>query len=203
MVRLKTIFIFLFILVFSTINYGQNFKAQVVGGLNVAQVDGDSYGGYNQPGIITGMSVYREANDKYNYGLELLLSQKGSHKKTSEFDNTIFKLRYNYICIPLYVDFKSLGPHLKKLNLRLAISNNIAISSKVSYGYGWSDAGISPYELSAYLGVNYKITDKLGLMIRTENSILSIGTPKNSSFYNVSRRGLYNRLISFMVSWDL
>ena len=180
----------------------QNFKAQLLGGLNVAQVDGDSYGGYNQPGALAGFSIYRKANEKYNYGFELLFSQKGSQKKTSEDNPDIFKLRYNYICLPLFVDFKQLGPSLKKISIRVALSNNLRVTSKVNYGFGWDENTIKPWELSAVAGINYKFNDQLGIMIRHENSLLSIGTPAKNSFYKINR-GLYNRLVSFVVSYDL
>ena len=51
--------------------------------------------------------------------------------------------------------------------------------------------------------INYKFNEQLGIMIRHENSLISIGTPANNSNYKTSRRGLYNRLVSFVVSYDL
>ncbi len=192
----------LVILIFYNTLNAQNFKAQLLGGMNVAQVDGDSYGGYNQPGGLLGMAIYREPNEKYNFGFELLFSQKGSHKKITEDDPGVFKLRYNYLCMPLFVDIKNLGISLKKITLRIAISPNLKITSKVDYGNGWLDNSIRPFEISGMVSINYKFNEQLGIMIRHENSLLSIGTPPASSFYKVNR-GLYNRLVSFVVSYDL
>ena len=203
MARLKMIFVLLFILVSGFKSNAQNFKAQLLGGMNVAQVDGDSYGGYNQPGIMGGISVFREANAKYNFGFELLYSQKGSHKKTTPDDPLVFKLRYTYLCMPLFVDLKQLGPNLKKINIRLGVSPNFNITSKVDYGYGWTKNHIKRYEVSGFVSINYKFNEKLGVMIRHENSILSVGTPAPNQFYKVNRHGLYNRLVSFVVSYDL
>jgi hypothetical protein len=203
MVRLKVIFIFLFILWIPVISNGQNFKAQVSAGLNVAQVDGDSYGGYNQPGLLLGFSILKKQSPKLDYGFEMLLSQKGSHKKTSEDDPQTFKLRYNYICLPLFVDFKELGEHMKRVHIRLAISNNINFTSKVDYGFGWQENSIKRWELSGYLGVGYQINDKIGFMLRSENSLLSVGVPSANTFYKVNRNGLYNRLVSFVLTANL
>ncbi len=203
MTRLKIIFFLLLIFLFGTQSKAQNFNAQLVCGMNVAQVDGDSYGGYNQPGILGGFAIYRNANDKFNYGFELLYSQKGSHKKRTEDDPSIFKLRYTYLCLPLFVDLKKLGVSLKKVTIRLGISNNLNIISKADYGVGWGSNNIRPFELSGIVGVNYKFNKQLGIMIRHENSLLSIGTPAPNQFYKVNRNGLYNRLVSFVISYDL
>ena len=203
MARLKIIFVLLFSTLFGKLLNAQNFNAQLLGGLNVAQVDGDSYGGYNQPGIVGGFGIFRKANEKYNYGFEMLYSQKGSHKKTTEDDPFIFKLRYSYICMPLFVEFKNLGVSLKKVTLRVAVSPNLKIASKVDYGYGWNYNSIKPYEISGLVSINYKFNKQLGIMLRHENSLLSIGNPAQSQFYKVNRRGLYNRLVSFVVSYDL
>ena len=204
MVRLKVIFFFLFYLYFVLEGYSQNFKARFQAGLNVAQVDGDSYGGYNQPGILAGISILRTDNIKYNYGFELNYSMKGSHKKTTEIDPDPFQLRHTYICLPIFVDLKNLGPHLKNVRLRLAISNNLKIASKVNFGFGWAESDLKPWELSGIVGVGYQINKKIGFMIRHENSILSVGKPgTNPDFYKVNRTALRNRLVSFVFQYEL
>ena len=203
MARLKMIIISVFIFFFFAQVKAQNFNAQLLGGMNVSQVDGDSYGGYNQPGILGGFSIYRNANDKYNYGFEMLYSQKGSHKKTTPDDPLIFRLRYSYICMPLFIDFKQLGVSLKKITIRAAVSPNIKITSTVDFGYDWQYNSIRPFEISGLVSINYKFNQQLGIMIRHENSLISIGTPGSGSNYKVSSRGLYNRLVSFVVSYDL
>jgi len=133
----------------------------------------------------------------------MLLSQKGSHKKITEDNPQTFKLRYNYICLPLYVDFKELGENMKRVHIRLAISNNFNFTSKVDYGFGWQENSIKRWELSGYLGVGYQINEKIGFMLRSENSLLSVGVPAPNTFYKVNRTGLYNRLISFVISANL
>lgn len=181
----------------------QNFKAQVIAGMNVAQVDGDSYSGYNQPGFIGGISIYRQSKEIYNFGFELLYSQKGSHKKNTEEDLEKFKIRYTYIALPIYIDFTDLGPDFDNFSIRASISPNLNILSKDNKGYGWAKTEIKPFELSGSIGVGYKINDEFGFILRHENSLLSIGKPVNNTYYNINRRGLYNRLVSFIFSYNL
>ncbi len=203
MSRLKVLIILVFILVDSGFIKAQNFKAQALAGMNVAQVDGDSYSGYNQPGFIGGISIYRPSKEIYNLGFELLFSQKGSHKKNTEEDYTKFKLRYTYITMPLYIDFTDLGPDFDKVTIRAAISPNFNIIAKDNKGYGWAKTDIKPFELSGYLSIGYKINDAFGFMLRHENSLLSIGRPADNAYYNINRRGLYNRLVSFIFTYNL
>ncbi|MFM9945739.1 MAG: outer membrane beta-barrel protein [Bacteroidia bacterium] len=204
MARLKMIFINGLILCFFIPLKAQNFKAQLLGGMNVAQVDGDSYSGYNQPGILAGVTIYRQGNKKRDFGFGLIYSQKGSHKKTTEESPDIFKLRYTYLCMPLFVDINLKNPDFKKITFRAAISPNLNIASKQSFGYGWNTTSIRKYEISGILGVRYKFNEKLGGIIQIENSVLSIGAPVlKSLYYNQNSRGLYNRMASFVVSYDL
>ena len=105
--------------------------------------------------------------------------------------------------MPLFVDLKQLGVSLKKITIRAAVSPNIKITSKVDFGYDWQYNSIRPFEISGLVSINYKFNQQLGIMIRHENSLISIGTPANNSNYKTSRRGLYNRLVSFVVSYDL
>lgn len=204
MVRLKVIFCFLFIFRLIQDVCGQNFYAGLVCGLNAAQVDGDNYGGYNQPGLLAGISIMRKDPAKFNYGFELSYSMKGSHKKTTEDDPAPFQLRYTYICLPVFADLKELGPHLKRVHVRAGLSNNIKISSKVNFGNGWEQNTLRPYELSGVLGIKYLINKKAGFWIRHENSILSVGSPGSSAqFYKIGRNALRNRLVSFAFSYEL
>lgn len=204
MIRLKMILIITAIFLNCFKSSAQNFKGRGLLGLNAAQVDGDSYGGYNQPGIFAGVSVYKVVNKKYDIGFEMALSQKGSHKKTTVDDPDIFKLRYTYICLPVFVDFNTIFKSLPNFYARLGVSNNLKITSKVNFGYGWIDNSIKPWELSGVAGIGYRFNKHLGFMIRHENSLLSIGVPGNNpTFYKVNRRGLYNRMVGFVLQYDL
>lgn len=204
MLRLKTtILVLLFLFSFKK-NIAQNFKSKVHGGLNFSQVDGDKYAGYNQIGARGGFTFYRELKKNKNLGFEINFSAKGSRKKSTEEDPSIFKLRINYICMPVFVDFKKLFKDYEKINLKLGISPNILINSKTDFGLGWHKTVLKPVELSSLIGVSYLVNEKAEVSIIHENSILSIGNsfsdPKYFVFYN---RGLFNRLISFAFYYKL
>jgi hypothetical protein len=211
MARLKMILCLLFLFGLKIKVNSQNFGAQVIGGLNIAQVDGDSYGGYNQPGILGGFSIYRTSlnknkslnTEKRNFGFSVLFSQKGSHKKNTEESTDIFKLRFTYLCFPIFMDIKNIK-NIEKLTLRLALSPNLNVVSKQNFGYGWNDTKIKPYEISASIGIHYAFSKQFFGLIQAENSILSVGDPVITSiYYNQNSSGLYNRLVSFALGYNL
>lgn len=198
------IFIILSILLLNLCAHSQNFHAKIIGGLNAAQVDGDSYGGYNQPGLLLGMAILKKSNDKYHWGFELAYSQKGSHKKTTEDDPAPFQLRYNYVCLPLFIDYYNLGENLKKFYLKVGVSNNFNVGAKVDFGNGKEDTELKRWELSGLVGIGFNFNKKLGMVIRHENSVLSVGKPgKDPQFYKVNRTALRNRLVSFVLQYEL
>ncbi|GAA4465700.1 hypothetical protein GCM10023093_18300 [Nemorincola caseinilytica] len=65
-----------------TTGYDEEFKTFTGGlaaGLNLAQVDGDRYFGYNKPGIVVGAFVNMHFTERLGLQAELLYVQKGSH----------------------------------------------------------------------------------------------------------------------------
>ena len=116
MLRLKTSLIILLFLFYNKNCLSQNFKSQIHAGLNFSQVDGDKYAGYNQVGIHGGFKFYRELKKDKNIGFEINYSSKGSRKKTTQISPDIFKLRINYICIPVCAEFQQIIKSYDKLS---------------------------------------------------------------------------------------
>ncbi|NUM31459.1 MAG: outer membrane beta-barrel protein [Bacteroidetes bacterium] len=199
MLRLKTIiFLLLFLFSFKK-NIAQNFKSKVCGGINFSQVDGDKYAGYNKIGSKVGFTFYREFEKNKNLGFELNYSSKGSRKKVTEEDPSIFKLRINYICLPVFIDFKNVLKGYEKIILKIGISPNILINSKTDFGFGWQKNNLKPMELSSIVGILYQINSKSELALIHENSILSIGNSyADAQYFLLFHRGLFNRLVSFV-----
>ncbi|MCC6721857.1 MAG: outer membrane beta-barrel protein [Bacteroidia bacterium] len=203
MLRIKTIFT---ILLFLAIEFcfAQGFKSQIHAGINFSQVDGDRYSGYNQIGLNGGFAFYRELKKNKNLGFEINYSSKGSRKKTSEKNPDIFKLRINYVCIPVFAEFKNVIKNYKNLSLKAGISGNIFVNAKTDFGFGWQNEELKPVEISGIIGITHKIDKRLSFCITHENSIISIEKKiYNSINYYTNRRGLFNRLIIFSLRYNL
>ena len=204
MLRLKTSILILLFFCFYKNSFSQNFKSQVHGGINFSQVDGDKYAGYNQLGIYAGFSFFRVLKSNKNIGFEINYSSKGSRKKTSENDPSIFKLRINYVGIPVYAEFKKVIKGYDKLYIKAGLSGNILINSKTDFGFGWQKLPLNSFELSGIAGLRYLIDDKLSICVVHENSVLPIRkTNLSSQYYYANRRGLFNRLITISVCYKL
>ena len=57
-----------------TILPAQTFKAMVVVGGNLSQIDGDKLGGFNKLGLNTGLRVSADLNDRWSLSTEFLYS---------------------------------------------------------------------------------------------------------------------------------
>lgn len=101
----------LFVLLFSAL-YGQSqiFKGMIIGGMNLSQVEGDEFAGFNRFGANVGAGVYVGLDKKWGLSMETLFSQKGSHQgqqyetvidSLGNQKNGAYDLRLNYVEIPL------------------------------------------------------------------------------------------------------
>ncbi|MEL7021800.1 MAG: porin family protein [Bacteroidota bacterium] len=84
----------------------QRFKGGIVAGVNLSQIDGDQLAGYNKIGLHTGLSVSAILNRRWEVGIELLYSQKGaSRTSTDQFSSPYNKIQLNYVEAPVLVHF--------------------------------------------------------------------------------------------------
>ena len=103
---LKTLF-FLLLLNFS-VAFGQKadgFHAGFLGGLVASQVDGDNYAGYNRLGIQFGGFTNFMINEDWGGQVEIKYIQKGS-KHQSQKHGTYFELKFDYVEVPLLVNYQ-------------------------------------------------------------------------------------------------
>jgi hypothetical protein len=180
----------------------QKFGAQLSLGFNASQVDGDQYAGYNKAGLHTGIAVNRRVKEKWLAQFEILYSGKGSRKRTSEEDMTIFGLRYRYIELPLLAIYE----WNQKLALHAGPSAGFNIGADFDDGRGWlpSNPPINKYEIAGHIGAAYQLSDRIELNLRHSLSIIRAGNPNNGSqFYRITANGLYNRLFTFSLRYDL
>lgn len=87
------------------------FKAYVVAGFNLSQIDGDNSGGYNNIGANGGVGVFVTYTDKFSNSLEITYSMRGAKSNAFKPPNSpgTFAYQMDYIDIPLlfnYHDFK-------------------------------------------------------------------------------------------------
>lgn len=96
------------ILLFGTGLYAQQrFDAALVAGINIAQIHGDSDGGYNKLGIRSGVRGIALLGEKTELSLDILYSQRGStNGLTNNNTGLRFVIDLDYIEVPLVFSYK-------------------------------------------------------------------------------------------------
>lgn len=71
---------FLFVMLCATLVSGQGFSGQVFSGLTFAQLEGDNLAGFSKFGIHGGVQVSYNLTEKFDLGIEMSYSEKGSRE---------------------------------------------------------------------------------------------------------------------------
>jgi hypothetical protein len=151
---------------------GQSFTSGVRFGMTATQVDGDTYEGFDKAGLLGGLFVERALSDRFSMRMELDYVQKGSRKPLDKEYNTYYRMRVNYVEVPLLARFKA-G---KKLTLQGGPAFGVLVFSQED-----DETGIlkySPkfntYEYSVSVGLAYVLTEKVGFDVRYSCSLAPI-----------------------------
>ena len=114
---MKSHFLFLtaaLLLIIGSLN-AQVFQGELIGGMNLSQVDGDEVFGFKKVGINVGVGVIMPINEKFSISMEVLYSQKGASQKaqyvqdstivsmdsTKALCNGAYNLTLDYVEVPL------------------------------------------------------------------------------------------------------
>ncbi len=94
-------------LFFAPLLPGQTFRASVLAGANLSQIDGDDLLGFYQPGVNAGLRVVALLGEKWRVGPEILYSQQGAKRNRNSANVSEFReIRLNTVELPLMVYYK-------------------------------------------------------------------------------------------------
>lgn len=100
--------IFIILLLLASVGaQAQRFKAMVMGGMNMSQVDGDEVYGYHRFGANAGVGVILPIKS-WDVTLETVFNQKGAYQKAIYPADTLtgeYDLRLNYVEVPLLIHY--------------------------------------------------------------------------------------------------
>src|SRR5665811_2045188 len=91
----------LFILFINVVS-AQRFEGGLLAGFNASQVEGDTYKGYNKPGILAGLYVETDVAPAVFIAMEIKYSQKGARNKVTIKNPEKYIMRLGYIDVPVY-----------------------------------------------------------------------------------------------------
>ncbi len=200
----KQLLIIALFLIIGTTN-AQIFKAQVITGINISQVDGDEVYGYKKLGANVGLGVIFpvEKTKKWLVSVETLYNQKGAIAKKTAVDNFPQKWKYR-----LFLDYVE-TPFMMHYEDRGGFTAGI--------GFSWGRAiGVKEYENGTLVptttttsgtyersdwnflaDVRFKIYRQLKFNFRYAYSIVPIRERYFTKGLNPHWRNQYNNMLTF------
>ena len=151
-------------------SHAQNFRAQIILGLNASQIEGDAIKGYNQPGILAGAGVEFPLNNGFSLQPEMRFSQKGS--RNSKRDLVFLIWRLNYLEVPLFLNYRIKDVFL----IQLGASVNYLINAKLDDGFGFvpKNDAIRTLDYNVQAGLGYEFADSFILHAGFSYSIRNV-----------------------------
>jgi len=186
-------------------SFSQRFEGGVLGGLNASQVDGDTYSGYNKPGIVAGGYVQTNLSRTVFVSMELKFAQKGSrHVDSLAIEGQRkYIMRLNYAEMPLYLGIRT----SEKISLLAGLSTGYLISGNEYDNYGkFVQADQHPFnalDVEVMLGFRFQMTKRLFVDVRGAYSMTPIRKkiPDISLYY--WRSNQFNNLLNTTILYRL
>ncbi|MFM2207437.1 MAG: hypothetical protein RL213_1412 [Bacteroidota bacterium] len=180
--------------------FSQGFRAGFRAGMTATQVDGDQLQGFNQAGLLGGITVSRDLGERFSLGMEMIYIQKGSRKPLNTDDNTYYVMRLSYVEVPLLLRFNA-G---KKLMLEAGPSFGVLVASKEKDQSGIIDYA-PPFEKREYslnAGLGYLLSDDLLFNARYGFSLLPVRRFDSVLNYYYWDRGQFNSVVQLSLNYS-
>lgn len=187
------------------------FSGGIAAGVNLAQVDGDKYFGYNKPGISAGVFVQIHFTSKFGAGMDILYSQKGSTGDavmgdplgSTSISRCHIGLSYVEVPFVFQYQFSSLMLEAGASYSRLLRTNEWIVEGQSLY----IDKDANRFDntdINYVFGVNRKVYKQLYANVRFQYSVLSIRPLERVPVgYGYGSKGQFNNLFSIRFMYVL
>ena len=173
---------------------GQQFNAGIFGGMNISQVDGDSFKGFNKVGFTTGFFVNRLIEGHFYWQAEIKYGTRGVYEGPSDGNPTLYKSSYHIVELPLSINYL----FDEKIMLELGTSPEVLITTRYWDENGLLDKSSYPdnrrFGLSVFAGIGYWFNDRMMAGLRYTNSAIPFRDPEE--WNNPQYRGNFHNVIS-------
>ncbi|MBP7808497.1 MAG: PorT family protein [Bacteroidia bacterium] len=205
------VFIILFLITFSVVK-GQRtskFSLKPTLGISASQVHGDNYSGYNKLGFVGGLYVNAALKEKTSLELGIIFVQKGARRNQNpeKFDYRFYYLNLNYVEVPLLLRWQP-NKFFFTVGGSFAYLINYYESSEIGNLTGMYPFRSTEYSLN--LGIGMMIRPKIGVEVRTNNSIVTIrpftgfGVPYyNNPVARYFNKGSYNNVLQIAFTYKI
>jgi hypothetical protein len=197
--------------------YAQVFKGQIIGGINISQLDGDYQIGYQKVGAHAGIGVMfpfnfvkgRE-NKPWSVSMEILYNQRGVRepnynyqKDKTQADSEVkfdYMLKMNYISVPILLHYTQ--KEFISFGIGFGYNRLFSVSEKewdVEQTYDTVDK-FNPNDFSVMADIRIRIWQQLKFGVRFEYSMFSLRT---RHFSDKNSRKQYNNTLTFYLVFML
>lgn len=162
------------------VGHAQSFDGGLIAGVVTSQIDGDGYGGFHQLGGTAGFFGRIPSEGPTSWQLELKYSLYGAHSDGKEVDLGMspMSIRLHYVELPVLFrydlsKFNINGKPLDFITLEVGLSGDFLIRGTQSADFEDqfdNDAWLL-FSLTGDIGVQLDINDRLGINLRSMNSI--------------------------------
>ena len=181
------------------------FKALFVGGVNLAQVDGDAESGYKKIGAVAGVGTVVKFSKRFSLSAELLYSMKGAKPHFSTYESgkkDQYDITMDYIDLP--ITFSIHDKRVLMFGAGLQVSALLRYSQTDSAGNNVTahpnpDQQPRKVDLMGQVCATFFIKERIGLGVRFAYSLLKI----RDAVQGVNLKGEYNNVVSLRLSYLL
>jgi opacity protein-like surface antigen len=148
----------------------ETIKPKIILGILGAQIDGDRLGGFDKPGLITGMAMEMKIAKRLSLQPEIVYNQKGARSNSKSLYFAIIRLSYINLN-------GSLNLYLRdNIALQGGLYYSILFRAKADVGGGFVDASkvYNKTDFGYLVGIDYRFTPKTSINLRLEYSLTSI-----------------------------
>ncbi len=153
--------------------FAQTFRASVLAGMNISQIDGDELLGFHQPGVNAGIRVVALLSDRWRVGPEILFSQQGARRNRNSFNVSPFdRFRLQTVEVPFMVYY-----HDWRLTAEAGVSYQRMIDYAVDDSGGndiTTTTNLNDNLLAIKVGVTFFVTERWGFNFRWSKHLLDI-----------------------------
>jgi hypothetical protein len=180
---MKKLFLIIALLALYLSGNSQIFNGGLLLGFTASQVDGDSYSGYDKPGIHGGVFISTGIFPHMDARMEIRYASRGAKNPASDDNTGFYLLGLHYIDIPVVVSYKI--KRYGAAELGLVPGYLISVNGEDDGGQLPEDALVDyhKFDLGLLLGLNINLLPKLSLCMRYTYSVFSIRDLESAGAY--------------------
>jgi hypothetical protein len=192
MKKFATLLIAITLTFFGLKSHAQSFDGGLTAGVVASQINGDGYGGFHQIGWTAGVFGRIPTDGPSSWQLEMKYSLFGAHSDSKELDagKAPMDIRLHYVELPIMYRYNLGGININGrrfdfITLEAGLSGDFMIKNSQSADNesGFENSSYLFFSVTGNVGMQFDINDRLGINIRSMNSLTPCRLTPNAGSY--------------------